>query len=191
MDLLEHGRKCYGRRAWADAYQAFLSADQQATLQAEDLERLGTAAYLTGRDLEFQHTLERLHRVQVEAGERVSAARCAFWLALTFALRGEVGQSNAWIARGQRLVEDEDCVERGYLLIATAEHHLRGGQTDRAHATLSQALTIGEGFKDADLTAAARHGQGRALIEQGDVLAGLKHLDETMLAAVAGSCPRS
>ena len=39
---------------------------------------------------------------------------------------------------------------------------------------------------DADLTAAARHAQGRALIEQGDVVAGLKRLDETMLAVVAG-----
>ena len=41
-------------------------------------------------------------------------------------------------------------------------------------------------FRDADLTAAARHAQGRALIQQGDVAAGLKRLDETMLAVVAG-----
>ena len=34
--------------------------------------------------------------------------------------------------------------------------------------------------------AAARHAQGRALIQQGDVVAGLKCLDETMLAVVAG-----
>ena len=46
--------------------------------------------------------------------------------------------------------------------------------------------TIGESFRDADLTAAARHAQGRALIQQGDVAAGLKRLDETMLAVVAG-----
>ena len=46
--------------------------------------------------------------------------------------------------------------------------------------------TVGECFDDADLTAAARHGQGRALIDQGDVVAGLKRLDETMLAVVAG-----
>jgi DNA-binding CsgD family transcriptional regulator len=34
--------------------------------------------------------------------------------------------------------------------------------------------------------AAARHGQGRALIQRGDVAAGLKCLDETMLAVVEG-----
>jgi hypothetical protein len=33
---------------------------------------------------------------------------------------------------------------------------------------------------------AARHLQGRALIDQGHVVAGLKRLDETMLAVVAG-----
>ena len=44
---------------------------------------------------------------------------------------------------------------------------------------------VGECFDDADLTAAARHAQGRALIDQGDVVAGLKRLDETMLAVVA------
>ena len=101
-------------------------------------------------------------------------------------IRGEIGQSNAWIARGQRLVEDRDCVERGYLLLAVAEQQLRDGQAEAAHATASQAVDVGESFDDADLTAAARHAQGRALIDQGDVVAGLKRLDETMLAVVAG-----
>ena len=100
-------------------------------------------------------------------------------------LRGEVGPANAWIARGQRLVEDRDCAERGYVLIAVAEQQLRDGQADAAHATASQAAGVGECFDDADLTAAARHVQGRALIDQGDVVAGLKRLDETMLAVVA------
>ena len=36
----------------------------------DDLDRLATAAYLTGRDLEFQRILERLYRVHVEAGDQ-------------------------------------------------------------------------------------------------------------------------
>ena len=185
MDPLEHGRQCYGRRAWGDAYQALLRADQSTPLQADDLERLATAAYLTGRDLEFQRLQERLHRVHADADDEARAARCAFWLALFSLLRGEIGPANAWIARGQRLVEDRDCVERGYVMIAVAEQQLRDGQADAAHATASQAAGVGECFDDADLTAAARHAQGRALIDQGDVVEGLKRLDETMLAVVA------
>jgi ATP/maltotriose-dependent transcriptional regulator MalT len=185
MDILEYGRACYERRAWGDAYQALRSADDAATLGPDDLERLACAAYLTGRDLEFQRTLERLHAIYADARDREGAARCAFWLALLFANRGDVGQSNAWIARGQQLVGDRDCVERGYVLLPVAELQLRLGDTDAAHATCGKALGIGKRFEDADLTAAALHGQGRALIDLGRVPAGLKCLDETMLAVVA------
>jgi ATP/maltotriose-dependent transcriptional regulator MalT len=107
-------------------------------------------------------------------------------LALTFLLRGEIGQSNAWTARGQRLVENLDCVERGYLAIVVAEQQLREGRAGLGYATAGQAAVIAEAFRDADLTAEARHAQGRALIQEGDVVAGLKCLDETMLAVVAG-----
>ena len=186
MDHLEHGRECYARRAWGAAYTALLCADQAAVLQADDLHRLATTAYLTGRDLEFQHLLERLHRLHLEADDRPRAARCAFWLAVSFLFRGEVGQSNAWVARVERLVEDTECVERGYLALLVAEQRFREGHVASAHETAGEAVATGECFGDADLTAAARHVQGRALIEQGDVLTGLKRLDETMLAVVAG-----
>jgi len=186
MGHLEHGRDCYARRAWRDAYDALLSADQATSLDVDDLDRLATAAYLSGCDLEYQHILERLYRVHVESGDGARAARCAFWLAITFLLRGETGRSNAWTARGQRLVEDDDSVECGYLAVAVAEQQLREGQGEAAHATASPALAIGESLGDPDLAAAARHAQGRALIQQGDVVIGLKRLDELMLAVVAG-----
>jgi DNA-binding NarL/FixJ family response regulator len=186
MDHLELGRECYRRRAWSDAYQALRCADQASALHADDLERLATAAYLIGRELEYERIQERLHRVHIESGERARAARCAFWLAITNLLRGETGQASAWTARGQRLAGDHECVERGYLDVAVAEQQLREGQADAALVTAGQAVAIGESVADADLTAAGLHAQGRALIQQGDVVAGLKRLDETMLAVVEG-----
>jgi DNA-binding CsgD family transcriptional regulator/tetratricopeptide (TPR) repeat protein len=186
MNALEHGRACYERRAWEDAYQALLHADHATPLDAEDLDRLATAAYLTGRDLEFERILERLYRIHDESGERPRAALCAFWLAVMSLLRGERGRSSAWTARGQRLVESRDCVERGYLAIAVAEQQLREGRAEAAQTIAGEALAIGESFRDADLIAAARHSQGRAFIQQGDVVGGLQCLDETMLAVVAG-----
>ena len=183
---LGHARECYERRAWCAAYEALSSADQTTTLAGEDLARFATAAFLSGRDVEFLRIHERLHRVLAQASDRAGAARSAFWLAITFVIHGQTGQSSAWTTRGQRLVEEQDCVERGYLLLPIAELQLRGGEVQIAQATLSQAATIGERFADADLTAAARHGQGRALIEHGDIPAGLRRLDETMLAVVAG-----
>jgi ATP/maltotriose-dependent transcriptional regulator MalT len=186
MNDLERGRDCYTRRAWRAAYDALLRADQAIPLGADDLDRVATAAYLTGRDLEFQQILERLYRLSVETGDRPRAARSTFWLSLMCMLRGESGRANAWTARGQRLVEDHDCVERGYVAAAIAEMQLREGHADAAFATAREVVAIAESYGDADLTAAARHAQGRALIQQGDVVAGLKCLDETMLAVVAG-----
>jgi hypothetical protein len=139
VDHLRKGREMYARCAWHDAYQAFLCADEANPLEAGDLERLATAAYLIGRELEFQRLLERLHRVHLEADNSERAARCAFWLALSFLFRGDVGQSNAWIARGKRLVQDRDCVERGYLLVVVATEQLRGGQAESAQGTANEA----------------------------------------------------
>jgi DNA-binding CsgD family transcriptional regulator len=186
MNQLEHGRECYARRAWRDAYDALALADHAAPLDIEDLDRLASAAYLTGRALEFLQILERLYRIGVENGHGPRAARGAFWLALMFLLRGEIGRSNAWTARCQRLVDQHECVERGYLAVVVAEQQLREGQFDAAHTFGGQGVAIGETFRDADLIAAGRHAQGRALIRQGDVTAGLRYLDETMLAVVAG-----
>ncbi len=177
---------CYERRTWNEAYQALRFADQATPLDVDDLERLATSAYLIGNAPEFQRFLDRLHRVHVEAGDQQRASRCAFWLGLSLLLQGEMGQSNAWIARGQRLVEGRDCVERGYLLLPAAEQQLREGKADAAHATAANAAAIGDCYRDADLMASARHVQGRALIQQGQVSDGLGLLDETMLAAIAG-----
>jgi DNA-binding CsgD family transcriptional regulator/tetratricopeptide (TPR) repeat protein len=152
----------------------------------DDLERLATASYLAGRKREFQQTLERLYRASLECGDRARAARCTFWLAITFLIRGESGRSNAWTLRGQRIVDDSECVERCYLTVVVAEQQLREGQPDAAHVTACKAIAMAESFNDADLLAAARHAQGRALIRQGDVVSGLKCLDEAMLAVVAG-----
>jgi DNA-binding CsgD family transcriptional regulator len=186
FDHLREGREAHARRAWHEAYQAFLRADEATPLEAGDLEQLATAAYLIGRELAFQQFTERLHRLHLEAGDLEPAARCAFWLAISFLFRGDVGQSNAWLARGYRLVQDRDCVECGYMLLATATRQLDDGHAEDAEGTARQAVAIGERCQDIDLTAAARHLQGRAFIHQGHVAPGLKLLDETMLAAVGG-----
>jgi DNA-binding CsgD family transcriptional regulator len=186
LDQLQHGRDSYEQRAWAGAYHALRLADEASPLDTEDLERLATSAYLSGRDSEYQRCLDRLHRMYVEADDRRRAARCAFWLGLSLLLRGDVGQSNAWIARGKRLVEGRDCVEQAYLLVPGVEQLLRGGKTDAAHSAATEVAALADAHDDADLSAAARHGLGRALIQQGHVAAGLDCLDETMLAVVAG-----
>jgi DNA-binding CsgD family transcriptional regulator len=186
LDKLEHGRESYKRRAWGEAYQSLSLADQVASLGVEDLERLATSAYLTGRELEFQRFLDRAHHAYLESGNGPQAARSAFWIGLCLLFRGDIGQATGWLARARRLVEGRDCVEQGYLLLTVAEQHLNAGKPGDTHTIATKALEIGERFADPDLIACARHLRGRALIRQRRVQSGLALLDETMLAVIAG-----
>ncbi|WP_234945183.1 LuxR family transcriptional regulator [Anaeromyxobacter sp. Fw109-5] len=67
-----------------------------------------------------------------------------------------------------------------------AEQRLGEGDGAGAHVVAARAAGLGDRFRDADLIACARHVQGRALIQVGQVQAGLALLDEAMLAVVAG-----
>jgi class 3 adenylate cyclase/DNA-binding CsgD family transcriptional regulator len=185
---LEQGRDCYRRRAWADAFAALSRVDQVIPLEAEDLERLATSAFLTNRDGDCLRALDRSHHAYLNTGERVRAVRAAFWLGFRLAGRGEMGPATGWFARAQRLLENEaaDCVERGYLLLPAAEQQLAAGNFDAAFRTATAAVEIGERFREADLVAAALHQQGRALIRKGQIESGLAHLDEAMVAVTAG-----
>jgi DNA-binding CsgD family transcriptional regulator len=183
---LEQARAYYDRGAWDEAFEGLRLADRAAALSCDDLQRLGSSAYLIGGELEFERCFDRLHREQLEQGHREHAARTAFWLGLTLLFRGELAQSNAWVARAQRLIEHLDCVEHGYLLLPGIERTLREGNAAEARARAAKATAIGERFRDADLTAMARHVEARALIDLRQIGAGLELLDETMLAVVGG-----
>ncbi|MDH4346610.1 MAG: hypothetical protein OEW31_09770 [Thermoleophilia bacterium] len=56
---LERGRAAYGRRSWAEAHEALSGVAERAPLGPGDLELLVTAAYMLGRDTEFERKLER------------------------------------------------------------------------------------------------------------------------------------
>jgi DNA-binding CsgD family transcriptional regulator len=188
IDALESGRESYGRRAWRDAYESLSEADRAAPLGAEDLELLATSAYMVGRDDEYLAILERAHQRYADAGEALRAVRCAFWVGMNLARRGEMGQASGWLGRSQRLLdrEQDDCVEHGYMLLPTMFQQEARGDYDAAAATAANAAEIGERFDDSDLFALAVHSHGQLLVKQGRVEAGLRLLDEAMVAVTAG-----
>lgn len=161
----DQGRDAFDRSAWVDAYAQLVTADRESSLAAADLEPLATAAYLTGRDHDSADVWERAHQEFLRLGDPVRAVRCAFWLGLGLALRGEDARAGAWLARAQRLLDDgrQDCAEQGYLLVPVALACLATGDADRAHTTFSQVHAIGVRFVDHDLMAFGRLGRGQAL----------------------------
>ena len=152
------------------------------------LERLATAAYLTGRDGDSADAWERAHQEFLRLGDPVRAVRCAFWLGLALTLGGEDARAGAWLARAQRLLDDgrQDCAEQGYLLVPVALESLTAGDADTAHATFSRVHAIGVRFVDHDLMAFGRLGRGQALIGLGQIVEAVASLDEAMVAVTAG-----
>ena len=182
-DDLQRGRESYSSSAWASAYEQFSRADQLARLAAEDLELLATSAYMLGREDEWMQVLERAYRRYVERAEGRRAVRCAFWIGIVLALRGEMGPATGWLGRAQRLLEREagECVEQGYMLMPVVFQHEAEGDWEGASATAAAAAEIGEGFADSDLFALAIHVQGDILVRAGQVREGLGLLDEAMV----------
>jgi ATP/maltotriose-dependent transcriptional regulator MalT len=185
---LERGRESYADRAWANANEYLTAADESLPLGAEDLERLATAAYMIGRESEYLATLERAHHAHLDDDRPLAALRCAFWIGVTLAQKGEMGQAGGWLGRAQRILEREEGqqVEGGYLLLPVIFEHEARGDLEAAADAAAKAAEIGESFGDSDLFALASHELGHILIRKGQPGKGLRLLDEVMVAVTAG-----
>ncbi len=183
---LEQGRASFDRRAWGEAFEAFTQCDAQQPLDHDDLERLAWSAALRGQDQAYLGALERLHQACVEAHDCRRAARAAFWIGFHLSSFGTASAAG-WLARANRLLEGEadPCAERGYLLLPTVHRHLAAGDDRAAEQLANAAARLGESCADRDLVALARSLEGRALVRQGGVAAGLSLLDEVMVAVVS------
>jgi DNA-binding NarL/FixJ family response regulator len=185
-DVLERGREAYASRAWLRAYESFEHAHAEEPLGPQDLELLATAAFMLGRDDDCVAWLERAHQLHVDDGRTRPAVRCAAWIVMNLAMRGEIGPATGWLARAQRMVADEDeCAERGWLLIPGVFQHEAAGDFAAAAGVAEEAVRLGERFGDRDLFAIGVQAQGYMLISNGQVREGLALLDEAMVAVTA------
>ena len=189
IEALARGRTAFAANSWAEASAHLSAADKILPLDAEDLECLATAAYMAGEDLASADARTRAHHRFLERGETIRAARSAFWMAFAILDKpGQQAQASGWLARVRRLLDDNavECVERGFLLCALAFQNAVKGELAEAHTAFEQAARIGSQFEDRDLTALARHGQGRALLQMEKTADGFAVLDEVMVGVTCG-----
>jgi len=186
---LARGRDAFEREAWSEAYEQLQAADAVAPLEAEDLERLAAAAFLVGEDAASIDALTRAHHGFLERSDAIAAARNAVRVAFTMFDRPAVqAQAAGWVARARRLFDEcaTDCADRGFLLCAEAFLKVRANDPAEAASLFAQAADVGARFKDRDVLALARHGQGRVLLFQNRTAEGFAILDEVMVSVTCG-----
>jgi len=186
---LARGRDAFEREAWSDTCALLAQADRETPLEPEDLDRLATAAFLVGDDATSTDARARAHQGFLELGDTIRAARSAFWLAFILLDRpAQQSQAAGWLARARRLVDESarECAEQGFLLCAQALLSVRASDATAADAAFRQAAEIGARFKDRDLIALARHGQGRVLLFSNKTADGFAMLDEVMVGVTCG-----
>ncbi|HEY5882745.1 MAG TPA: LuxR C-terminal-related transcriptional regulator, partial [Nakamurella sp.] len=112
------------------------------------------------------------------------AARCAFWLAFRLVNAAERAESNAWIARLERLVAavPDDVLTVARLDYLTGLRAVFEGELVTSAADLERSAAAATRRGDDELAALARLALGRVRIFRGDITAGTRLLDDAMLA---------
>jgi class 3 adenylate cyclase len=186
-EQLERGREAAARRAWPEAYEALAAASAAGSLEGEDLETLGKAAWWVGRQNESIEAFERAYARYIEAGDRPSAAFMALTLRRSNVAKLAASVAQGWFTRAERLLEDEpESVAHGYLSLARGAAPWGRGELDEALAQMRQGLEVARRFDDADLHAWASTYSGMILLDMGRVDEGWPLMEEVAAAAAGG-----
>ncbi len=171
---------------WGDALADLSAARRDGELDAEDLERLATSAYMLGQDEACEEGWTAAHRAWTGRGDAERAARCAFWQALGLFFRGDLAPAMGWVARGGRLLEEQrrDSVAHAWFQMLTELPRLFQGDAGAA-ASIAEAGDVAERLADLDAAMFARLCRGYALILEGRVADAMTLLDDVMVTVTA------
>ncbi len=183
-DAVARGAAALADREWEIARAAFEAAlDEADTPEAH--EGLGLALWwLRDVDAAVAHR-ERAYAAFRAQGDLERALRAALWLATEYLEAvGNEPASRGWLARAEGLVGQlPDGSHAGWFALTRGRLH---ASTAGAREDAEAAVVAGREHRDADLEASGLALLGLALVDGGDVDAGLERLDEAMAAATGG-----
>jgi tRNA A-37 threonylcarbamoyl transferase component Bud32/tetratricopeptide (TPR) repeat protein len=186
-DSLARGRAAFARHAWREAYDALSAADAAAGLDAEDLERLGEAAWWLSDGAASVRARERAYRRYAERGAARGAASMALALAEDHLHRLARSVAQGWLRRAERHLSGlSDVPELGWMHRLKFVIALGEGRPEEAMEHADRALAVARRVGDSDLEALALQDYGRALVARGLVKEGMALIDEAMTAAATG-----
>lgn len=187
-DAVRAGRQAYSAGNWQETFDLLSNECRLVELEARDIECLGDAAYLIGKDEEALRFWTSAHNAHIDGNDIGRAARVGILISLTMLLKGELSQCNGWIARIERLLEPVDAcpAEREFLRLLAAIKRMFGGDPAGALPSFDSAIAKGSAVIDADLLAIGLLCRGQALVATGDATEGAACLDEAMVCVTSG-----
>jgi tetratricopeptide (TPR) repeat protein len=135
---------------------------------------------------EAREQLETAFREFTDAGALRRAALAASHIgSLYLSWIGNRVAGRAWLARAWRMIEQEEpCLERGW--IATWDVGCQYEDPDDLRRRAEIALETARSFSDPNLETKALADSGLAMVEAGQIEAGMNRLDEAMALATSG-----
>ncbi|HKT59349.1 MAG TPA: hypothetical protein VJQ46_04815, partial [Gemmatimonadales bacterium] len=162
-------------------------ADTAGALDAEDLERLGEAAWWLAEATAALRAREQAYRRYRERGDLRSAARVALALSEDYFHRLARSVGQGWLRRAERHLEAlPEAPELGWLCRARTQHALAERRLEEALTLADRCLGIARRTGDGDLEALALQDRGRVLVALGRVTEGMGLIEDAMTAATAG-----
>ena len=186
--LVDEARSALERAAWADALDRARSAGPlDGCAEADRLDIVAEASWWLCRMDDCIAAREQAYALYEAEGCWLPAGQCAVWLWEHYRLKAKPAIAGGWLRRARRALESEaESVEYGNLVLREAEVAHGAGELARASQLGEEALALARRLRSVDLEAEALQTIGRVLIDAGQRVEGLGHLDEAMLSAVEG-----
>lgn len=172
--------------AAANAFDRVLAGDP---VEARALEGRAWAAWWLDDAATLFRAREDAYRAYRDLDDRVASARAAIWLGCDHhEIRGDHAVANGWYQRAQRLLEGlPQTSEHGWLAFHQGAYALElASDATSARSRAAEALDIARSLGLHDLEFVALALDGLALVTEGDVVAGMRLLDEAGVAATSG-----
>jgi LuxR family maltose regulon positive regulatory protein len=187
-DFINAGREALAQGDWQEAHRRFEAALALGETP-EALEGFGMAAWWLDEFEKSFDARERAYRLYRERGDRHAAARMATALGLDYVdIRGEPAIANGWFRRARRLLDGlGPSPEHGWL---TFYEGMMAFQFDKdtvmARKLNAEAAELARSLGLLDLEMLTVAAEGLILVREGQVAAGMQHLDEASAAVIAG-----
>jgi class 3 adenylate cyclase len=183
--LLEDARTAYGRNEWPAARSAFVDADIQYPLGAEDLERLAWSCRWVGDQTGHLTALERAEVAFADAGARAGAARMALEQARQHKQMLDESVALMCFMRAMEHLEGEpESAEHAQAMWALSFTQMESGDAEGARASLHEARAIARRVGSPGVEAMAVQGLAHLAVTEGGMSDVLPLLDEAASLAM-------